>query len=266
MALSWCGGCLWRFSAAHLFDLYFFQEKTNRPLWSFSASFCFIFMQLQSHSHVGAAQCEHALLLLATEQLRRTDVPKSKECRRHGALAARWMSSSSSGSGLMNTPPLLSLFGVPGYCVVTIALIFFQGSHFIYCNSLQLLRSWFLWCVHSHTRYWNIECRIQVNEKPPTLNVPTQTCPCFVEADNAVPPKLCEPLVKFSVTCEQTHILSLPFICRSISDHKRCILAQYTWITLVALFLKSISILEISGIILIFHWNKRDSGIVTDEN
>lgn len=145
------GGCLWRFCAAHLFDLYFFQEKTNRPLWSFSASFCFIFMQLQSHSHVGAAQYEHALLMLATEQLCRTDVPKSKECRHHGALAARWMSSSSSSSGLMNTPPLLSLFGVPEYWVVTIALIFFQGSYFIYCNSLQLLRSWFLWCVHSHT-------------------------------------------------------------------------------------------------------------------
>ena len=168
MTSSWnpvdaCEGSLQRIYLAFIF----FQKKTNRPLWSFSANFCFIFMQLQSHSHVEAAQDEHALLLLATEQLCRTDVPKSKECRRHGALAARWMSSSGSSSGLMNMPSLLSLFGVAEYCVVTIALIFFQGSYFIYCNSSQLLRLWFLWCIHSHTCYWNIECRIQVNEKPP---------------------------------------------------------------------------------------------------
>lgn len=37
-------------------------------------------MQLQVHSHVGAAQCEHTPLLPAAEQLCRTDGPKSKEC------------------------------------------------------------------------------------------------------------------------------------------------------------------------------------------
>ncbi len=131
---------------AHLFDLYFCR-KSQTDLCGFSARFCFIFMQVESQSHVGAAQYEHSLLLSATEQLCRTSGPKSKECSGHSALAAHWMSNSS--SGLMNTPPLLSLFCVTKYYVMTIVPISFQRRCFIYCNSLRLIRSCFL-CSFTH--------------------------------------------------------------------------------------------------------------------
>lgn len=75
--------------------------------------------------------------------------PNKKKWSRHGALAAQWMSNSS----LVNT--LLLLY----HCC------HFQCSYFIYCNSLQLLCSWFLWCVLSHLHLplnylrYSAECR-----------------------------------------------------------------------------------------------------------
>lgn len=128
----------------------FFQEKSNRPVCSSSARFSFIFMQLQLHSHAGAPQCEHAILLSTTAQLRGTNGPKSKEWGHRSTSAARWRSS----SGLINMAAARSLCLVfhyaIKYCVISGVLILFK--------SLQLPCWCLWWCIHSHFSYWNV-CR-----------------------------------------------------------------------------------------------------------
>lgn len=116
---------------AHLSDLYF-SSKTNLCVFSqqgspsYSCSYSYIFRwEMLSIS------------ALSYGRLCRSDRPKSKECGRHSALAAQWMSSSS----LMNMHPLLSLFGV----IQCYKILYYRCSHLL-SNELFYYNSVF-YCV-----------------------------------------------------------------------------------------------------------------------
>ncbi len=171
---------------ARLFDLLFFREESNRPLCSFAARFCFIFMQLQLHSHVGAAQYERALLLSTAPQDRWTQIKRvrSPQC----------ISSSVNVKFRFNEHAAAALFV---WCYKM--LCYYYCSHFLskkkkknlfylLTNSLQLLCSCFLLCSSFiHPSLKHLQYRMQVHEMLPAFNVPAQICAGFLEEDRDIP-------------------------------------------------------------------------------
>lgn len=129
----------------HIFCLTFMslgKVKTGLCVLSQQASLSYLCGY--SSIHTWELHSRNTLQLSATEQLCRTDGLESKERCHHGALAARWMSSSS--SGLMNTQPPISLFAIRKYCVIASAPISPFFSIFKKC----IYNSCFPCCVHSH--------------------------------------------------------------------------------------------------------------------
>lgn len=158
-------------------------------------------MQLRPHSHVGAAQYEHALPLSEALQDRWTQIKRvqSPQC----------ISSSVNVKFRFNEHAAAALFVWCYKMLQNIVLLlllscsFKKAFLFPVTNSLQPLCSCFLWwSSFIHPSLKHLQYIMQVNEMLPAFNVPAQTG--FSEGDSDIPgSSLIVMLFQYVLTCNR---------------------------------------------------------------